>query len=395
MGWQVILTGLDYVPVGEITALFDFTLTKPLNAADTCSFRVRYDNPLYEQLDSLECNVKIYRDDVLEFFGPVITCETSGSSEAASAAVTCQSPAWILDRTFTSATSTTEDKGAYFTRVASNAVGFGWGQYYFSGFAPLIGETLNVSPLWFAPFTVGTNLVPTLATPGENKTLQTVLGEISAGIDGFDWIIVPTEPTPRVPSGAPVGYPIFPSIGTFTGAATIGQARPEVIFEWGMGQRTLSEFQNITSREEQTTFLRTSFTDDAGATKTAQWPDVGPFFDYEPLVTDPDTRKWGILSGDVSLDIPSDPVRLEILKGARELRKQPKRRLAITPRGSYPGEANPPAYRTAWNIGDTVGVRIAGATGKMRINASVRIYAVQFALSDNGTEKMTLTVVEQ
>lgn len=389
--WKIILTDLDWVPLGEITALFEFTLTKPLNAADTCSFRVRYDNPLYEQLDSLECYVKVYRDNVLEFFGPVLTCETTGASEAASAAVTASGPSWVFDRLpvwSLSSMGSTVDRGAYFAAVAQASITNAWNSAYPAG------GTWCVLPVWVPPVTLGLSyLVPYLA-PGETKTLQSFLNEIAAGLDGFDWIIVPTEPTDNWSSSISTSpATTFPSIGTFTSQAEIGTTRPDVIFEYGMGQRSLAEFQSVTTREEQATRVHTNYTQEDGTTTREVYPDlallpVGPAYQ-------PSARKWGLLYGEVSLDIPEASTRQEVLEGVHALRKEPRRRLTITPRSYYPDESNPPAYRDDWNLGDTVGVRIAGATGEMRINASVRIFAVQFTLSDNGAEKIALTVVEQ
>lgn len=371
MSWSFILTDQNFVPQGEILNMQERKVTLPLSKIDTCSFRVRKDNPMAQQLMTCSGYVKAFRDGVLRFYGPLLTAEEVADGSNKTISVNAVGQGWIFSRRYAlkSVVTIASDRAVRFKTLLD-------GQWNGTNRPALPGPV-------YAFTNIMSSVTPSSASSviyslGEMKLLSTVLGELAAGPTGFDWRVLPvdnlvdgevvTVTEPSTP-GVPTSY-----IGDFLAAPTIGSYKENVFFEHGTGKHNLTSYKRVASRESQADYV---YHVQSGVTPaTIQSYDI------------PAINQWGVLDDVVDADLQDATLRQELTDAHVAIRKQPRNRIDFTPVGSY-NSSRVPQFGDEFDVGDIVRARAVDS-----FDALFRIWGVVFDVDANGVEKMTLQVSE-
>jgi hypothetical protein len=362
--WQLVLTELNGAAVGELLNASSRRVSFGVNRVPSAGFTIRLDNPLADEV--LEANklVKAYRDGVLRFVGPIVAAEeVSGAGASGTVAVTAAGAAWRLAHRLIGKGATgyaqgtsgaTVDRGTIIHAMlaAANADGY-------TGIDAGTHAASSSTYVAFAPY----------------KNLLEAVNELANALDGPDWVVRPVEPT-TVAAGV--------RIGLLDVAPVIGTARPAAAFEYGAGRRNVAEYRRTLSLDAM---LNAAY---------------GPPGSGEPggttvTKTDaPSIAAYGRLEGLVAADLPQ-PLRQALVDEHVRVRKAPRQLVTFTPTRedrATPGRV--PQYGTDYVVGDVIPfravMRTAVADASIRVNASLRVYAVDFAIDDLGEEAPTLTL---
>jgi hypothetical protein len=371
--WQFVLTNNEKRPIGEILQAKEREVTLNLNKLDSAKFKVRLDNPLADALMTTSGYVKAYRDDKLQYFGPIIAAEESFDKEGIPyIGITSSSAGWVLNKRYFGKgpmgslwVVPSMDKAA----VIANGIDAVLNPEDHTG---IIAHT--------APYPSGggpaTNPFP---VPPYTKALD-LLNTTANVLDGFDWRILPAE---NWIGGAFVGD--GQTIATFFAQETIGAERAGAIFEWGAGRNNIASYSRIVNREVQ-------------ATRMFHHVVEGPDAPGYPTVIRNDTdaqAAWGLLEETAEADLHDLTLRQGLADAHLAIRKNPKQTITFTPHIDPARTGALPNYDTDYTLGDTVVAR-ARYAGVTRFNVKVRVYAVNFKLDDNnGLERAELTLLDE
>lgn len=449
--WKFVVTNLNYEPLGELTDYMEMSISRRINAVDSGSFRVRGDNPMFATLASQKCMVKGYRDGVLQCFMYVWSAEMVGDAEKVSLAVTLAAPAIQMKRLYTyeqgSVSGSLRPTVAYdryrlFYHLMSQAL-FNRTRYavdpsLFAAKGPLFTELLiasGVPPCMPLMVEYADGITTTMLYDDEpdrlaNAPMSDRLQKFAAGTAGFDWYWEPTEPTAYYTTQtafqavlgdktAPIGTELWtkssngtiaevPGIGSdgnltqytqavamFRPGRPIGIDRSSLVsFEYGTGAYNLSGFALSATREYQANMIGQRL---AGTTGNVQYAlQGGADFDYATALGRIErAQEWGYMADFTQFDV-SDPVYLQqLLDESILLRKEPMRRLSITPTTMLGLDTDPPDFGVDFGLGDTVRATVNNPqTGDRLVDGAVRVHGVAWAVKDSGAETMTLTIQE-
>ena len=361
--WRFELTDSDYRPIGEIRNAKDRTVSLPLSKPDTCGFNVRLDNPLADFFMSASGNIKAYRNDVLRFFGPIITAEENGATGDSTIAVTATSPVWFFGRRF----SVEGTPGGYdlYNNVDRAAIvddliintNFG------------VGETGVLSD----PSNTAASTVVYYAQC--YRKLDEVIGELSSGFAGFDWRCLPYEnfdPT--------TGSVTSTQIGTFYSRPVIGSNRDEAVFEMGLGTRNnISSYKRTISRETQANSV---------------WHFAGPNATIVNATQDESIATYHVMEDEAQAEITDNLMRQQLVSDHIAARAYPRQVLQFVPSIDPADIGVVPRFGIDYDVGDAVHVRIVNE-GVTRVNALVRIWGVTFSIDENGMERSAYVLAEE
>ena len=379
MGWQFILTDLNWTHIGEILNASERKISLPLNAHDTASFRVRLDNPLAGVLCSCEGFIKAYRNNVLQYTGPVVSAEEVGDRNGATVAITSAGMGWYWNKLPIFNPQSYLGPPNPLPPAPPEGAGYpvNYPVLYYSRWANTI---MNQELYFMVDYITGPNTVTGTTTfeyaVHKGKQLNQYLTEVSSGFDGFDWRILPRE-------NYWPGYGAFGSGAKFTSADVIGEEKPEAIFEWGTGTKgNASGYSRLVSRESQANPVYIMQSGGGVSTQNVISLD-------QPLY-----KKWGTLTDVVQTDITDTTLQYQLADEHVKVRKNPRVTLNITPHIDPQTTGRLPEFGVDYNVGDTITAR-ARYNGSTRFDAQMRVRGVVFDIDDKGTETISLTLTEE
>jgi hypothetical protein len=354
--WRFVLATHWNANIGELVNATDRNVYIPLNALETLSFKVRLDHPLAASMDLTAANrVKAYRDGVLMASTNIFSVEETGDATGNWLSVNCVSNAYFAFMGRIPA------RGPRAGTVDAGVLVYG-----------IIGleNVTSIKDEGSAVLTTGSTV--TNYVPGEKNVLE-VLQELSAGGFYFDWRIQPLDPTPTSSSGNP------PGCCRLLMASSIGSTKSNAVFEWGSSTRAnMVSYKKVTSRETQANEIYAVVTN-----PYSQWL-------ISSGTNATENVKWDIMDDTVEASALKDTDAQALINQHYNARHLPRTVVEFVPAVN---QANIPQYGTDYSIGDRVRGR-AAYRGTTRFDGLFRVWAVNFAIDDNGTELVTPTLAD-
>lgn len=337
MAWKFVLRDLAATPLGELWNASERELALALNGLGTASFKIRNDAPLAETVLDGDALLSVYEGDELRFHGDLISAEEVVERNSQSIKVNAAGLLWRLSKRLVGKA----DAGVTYGDPSSQ---LDRGEIIRQALATANGEANTA----IRAGTIGaSSLTYVYDPPWRYKPLSEAITELSAALDGFDFSIDPVEPV-YDSSGL--------HLGTLRIAASIGQDRPNVAFEYGDGKHNLAGWRRAVERGN---LLNVGF----------NLPALGS---SEPTVTASDAGSIaarGRMEGVVESNVIAQPLRQRLVDEHVRVRRYPRQTIGFTP--AFPDYV----YGTDFEVGDTVRVR-AKVAGAMRVDAAVRVYGV-------------------
>jgi hypothetical protein len=364
--WTWEITDAAFNPIGEILNAKERKLTLPLNKVNTASFKIRLDNPLAESLSTDLGYIKIHRNGLLLFYGPLISVQEVGEGDNSSMHITASGPEWIFSqrlagKTFEGIKYTLEQKvtraeGIRFLLRATNE----------SSETHIDFETGPVSTTGFVAY----------ESP-PFKLISEVFNDLGNTAEGFDWAVHPLENIS--------GNGVFSQkIGRLEIVDVIGTKQDNAVFEWGTGRNNISYFSRTLDRS---TLLNRAYHIGPG----------GPDATGSPTETAQDASSiatYGLQEGVISASILNNELREKLVKENVEVRKNPRQTIIFQP--SLDDETGRvPVLGKDFNVGDIVRARIVLDKVEHLPISEVRVWGAEFTLDDNEKETQTLTLSNQ
>lgn len=393
--------------IGEIRQAKDRTLNQGIRQMATAGLTVDRDHSLVGELFKCHRRLLVIRDgdptadpaDPPMFVGPVITCEEAGDKVAITAAdawwrlIKRRIGIWAADLN-AAATDGPAFRGT--TLIAGGPYKKSWlirlvihnvNEYY----TPVTGDgVLDVAPGTLAGSFCG--LAPPLVGPGGlagegsgfvgpfvHKPASDAIQEISGNLDAPEWIILP-EGLPRLydPAGTDSADLIFTGVdptptmhlGRLNVAMAIGgQVRDEAQFHMGYGRRNVTDYKRVASSDGVMNWGAILPTDSTVAVARQD-------------LTDTPTNPV-IYMDEVSSDLVIPAMRDLLVQEHVAIRRIPRETITFNPLTNLTGRV--PVLGTDYDLGDIVPFR-AVRRGVTQVNAYMRVYGVNRALSDDGDE---------
>lgn len=366
MAWQLVFTGLDFVPLGEVTNAYDLQVSLGLCRISALSFRVRLEHPMADLMTTLEGYIKAYRDGELMFAGPLISTEEAGDATGASVTVNCADAGWFITKRLTATLSTlvgvtfsTDTDRAEIVRqllITENTRG-----------ETHIDHTASVS----SGSSITYHVEP-------YRPFMEILSELANTMSGFDWRFTPVENWAN-------GLVASQKIAQFQARPTWGIQQPNAIFEWGVnGRGNITSYSRQATREQQANFL-------------AHMSSAGSGDPSTPVLVGADTPsidKWGTIMDTIQSDVSDSTDRFALMNDQIAVRKEPRKVINFVPNiqdSARPGRV--PRFGSDYDLGDQVRAR-AEFNGNIRFDVFLRVWAVTFNLDNNGVERIALTLAD-
>lgn len=367
--WQLLLTDLTGAVHGEIVGAKDLKVSNPLMRVPQCSFTVPLWHTWASTMMDTDCLVKAYRTDpvtgtkTLMFHGPVVTGHENAAGTAQTISVTSAGPLWRLSKRIIPGS----DVPTGLTYPASGEMSLGLIAHYILD--SVNGASNGMTGIKKNPTITGTIPNGRLAA-GNLKNAGEALAELSAGLNSFEFDIVPTEPETTGQANAPY-------IGTMNVASTIGfVSRNDAVFEYSGGHRgNITSYERIVSREGLMT---------KGYIASDVWRDPSTAHPLQTSTSDNVTTRG--LFEDVVPDgsLRDNAVRTLLLNEHIMVRKNPKQVIIFT---VAPGVRPSPGLD--YFLGDFVRAR-AVVRGSVRFDAMFRVWGITYSLGDSGNEQIEL-----
>lgn len=362
--WRFEVTDSNYVRVGELLNADERRVTLPLNKVDTASFKLRLDNPLADILMTGGAYVKGYRNNILRFYGPVVSAEESADNTGQTIVVTAASPAWFFAHRWVTTnlpyvTVGTTDRAQLFSTWVDAREGDDPPTTFF-------GIDTLLQPISAASTISGYRVEP-------YKLLSDMLNELSNTLDGFDWRVLPVDNSPYGSWGT--------AIGSFTAAPVLGSDRSDTVFEYGTGRQNILSYSRSMDRTTQ-------------ANQVAHVTSSGPTDGTYPPVTQTDltsAKTFHLMQDLVSGDLTDPALRQALVNEHVAVRSYPRMTVNFVPHYDPSNTGRVPDFGPDYDVGDRVRAR-AAVNGVMRFDAMFRIWAVSFDIDKNNREQITLTL---
>lgn len=373
--WRFVLASLGGTSLGELKNASARHVDLVHGGLDAGSFKVDLSHSRAPDLSTGDVLVKAYYETEagekqLKVCGPLITCEEVGDDAGnGSLAVTFGSVFWRLAFRLLGKSVSGYSVGTSLAPVERCQMS--------ADFISRVQEpsTANPDAGGDAGIRIGT-ITPSSKTyvgPYFYKPVAEAINELSNVLDGFEFDVIPTEPTPD-------GFGV--ALGTYTAAPFIGQSRPDVVFEYGTGKRNVSDYKVQLSNEG---LLNDGFNLPAGFPDNAT-ESVVRATDLLSVLTR--TRYEGVVPGD--LVVPE--LRQALVNEHVAIRARPREVFTFTPttRSGY-------EFGVDYGVGDIVTARVKKRIGDLdesvRFNGLVRVYGASFDIDDNGQAAAGLTLI--
>lgn len=365
--WRFVLTDNSYEPVGEIINASDRKVAVPLSKLDTCSFKVRLDNPLADPLLTTAGYIKAYRDGVLRFYGPIVSAEETVSSDDASVSVNAVGAGWVLQKRLVAKPVIAGQPTLIVPTDRAKIF-----QYW-------LGVSDNESNIPIAWDAANSAASTSSYDPGINayKPLYDVLTDLATGAAGFDWRVVPSD---NFYNGAVSSS----DIGVFTARPTIGSMKDDAVFEFGMGRNNLQGYTRTVTRDTQAN--KVFHIASQGGTSTT-YPPISAL-DYGSIAD------FGLLEDLAQADLLDTSMRTALVQEHVAVRARPRQILQMTPHIDPQNVGRVPNYGEDYDVGDFVPVRTA-YNRVLRLDTIVRIWGVSFDIDSNGMERTSTVLAEE
>lgn len=365
--WRFLLAQQDTTEIGEIFAWRDAKLSVPLNGGRLCQITLDVDNPMVDKIigttptERLNLLLKAYRDGVLMFVGDLTSGEENVEGEVGTFPLVAGDGFWRLSK-----------------RLVGNAFAAGYADG--TAAAQKDKSTLIKNLLsWVNTVSWSGVADGSYATPTSNGYIDRVwfafagqlIQQLSGTLDGPDFEVTPVEPALH---GAQVW---IGQLNTWAYKGTNSGA----VFEYGTGRHNIGAYRrplDAAGKANLVWMLGPGFPDlsTAGANPIQVASDAASVAAH--------TMLEDLLQGDIQVS----QLRQELVNEHVRIRRFAREQIFFTP---VPG-ADPsyPAYQT----GDLVEAR-AVKNGKTRFDALVRIYNIDFSVSELGVESVELTLVNE
>ena len=365
MTWTSVLARRDTgAPIGELGGFRDRKVRHAFNGrAKTASGTLRLDNPLVDTVLGGSVLLKAYDGATLRFVGPLQSFEETASGDGGSVAVTFADPlAVFLGKRLVGKSSAgyvdgdalnTRDRSTLVTNLlaAANASAY---THVDAGTVVATGSSsyLNLGP--YANALAGiTGVVNTLNGPD----VELVLQEPQAVAAGLRY-------------------------GLLNVAPVIGTVRSDVVFEYGYGRRNVASYRRA---GDLSIMLNRAY----GLPSTADTA--------ASVVTASDAASitaWDVLEDVVPSDLGTDALRQATVDEHVRIRKAPRVLVSFSPvRNDVARPGRVPQYGADFNLGDVVRFRAVSQTRSVRVDALLRVYAVDWTIDNEGASvpEFTLT----
>lgn len=382
--WRAVLTDMVYTPVGELQNVSDRSLSMALNRNDTASFTIRADNPFADLVQSLDCFLKLYRNNELLFFGLLQSSEESVGAEGAKITASAAGPGWVFPKRYPIRQA---NAGFGVTSSRSAVASFLLNELQHQ--SPQFGPGDNPVLFRRAEGDMGISLNSLYSAGGTiqyfcppYKPMSEVLNELSNASDGFDWRITAFE---NWIDGELIEENSGYKHGKFIVGAPLGTMRDEAIFEFGDGRRNLQGYTRTRSRETQANEIMHLLNGQ---------PEDNPSFasypghEYRELY-----MPAGMINDIVQADITDRALRDQLVAEHLAVRNKPRDIVEWTPIADY-GDGRLPRFGLDYNIGDFVTGR-AKYNGSIRFSGTFRVWGVDFSIDSAGVETPKVTLEYQ
>ncbi len=389
MSWSFILTDLQGVVHGELQQASQRKVTLPHLRLPTASFVLPLADPLASTLLTTDCLLKCYHKEAartLAFNGPVVGVEEDGSSAGHTLAVTAVGPFWRLTKRLIPLSK--QQAGVSYGTAAAPVV--------LGAAAQTILTQVNTDN--FTGISNSTQAATTTGWAGKwwNKVAAEAIAELSAGLNTFEYRVVPTEPT--VVGGAAGGWP---RIGFLETAQTIGVSQPDAVFEYGTTRGDMSSYKRTITRDGLLTAAVVSVEGwPNGVTRNAAGTELyhqlvranGLSFTPPTVPTSPEITARGLFEEVVDdAGVLDDTTRAYMADFQTIVRKNPREVITFSPAPTALPHSSPVPFAD-YNVGDTVRAR-AVVSGVVRFDALFRVWGLGFEIDDNGSEVVSLDLV--
>lgn len=372
MPWEtVLLDDLTGAAVGELSNPYDRSISWRHNRVTTSHFAVDLRDPLADRLLEADLLVKLYEDDILRGVHEVTDVEEVVTEDKKRLGVTCSDAFWrlgarLIGKSTTGHTVTNQD-------IATAISGLLAGVNAEDDTGVRMGSVDNLADVY--------------AGPWHYKPLAEVISELAATLDGPDWRINPVEPTADA-TGV--------KWGELELRNAIGTTQPHAVFAYSDDEDDRGNVKSYTRTVSKQGMLNTGYSLPPG------FPDTDPTAAaVQSWYDGPARARWHWREGVVPGDLGADNLRLKLLQEHVAVRKNPRE--VITFNGLLPSDlVNAaeagihvpacPAFKVDYDVGDIVPFR-ATVDGVSRVNGLFRIYGVDLAISDEGLETPTVSVI--
>lgn len=370
MAWQFLVTDLAGTPVGEVSNARERSVSLPHQRIPSASFTIPVWDTLADTLLATDTLLRCYRTDplyggakTLAFHGPVVTAEEAVDGESKTLQVTASGPLWRLSKRIIPA-SLLSGSAVYGTDVAPVNLG-----------AAAFTMLSDVNATSFTGIEQGTNTATgTGVISLDNITdAATGLAHMHAGLNSFEFVVVPQEPTNVGGTGG------WPRIGTLNLAPVLGVTRDDAVFEFGTPRANITSYTRNVARDNlmnQAIISVSGWPNGAGG-KVPITRQNGASVAARGLFEDK-VDDGGIVDDDLRTSVADFHVLY---------RKDPRVTTVFRPAVNAS-----PSPLTDYAVGDTVRAR-ATVNGVTRFDNLFRVWGITFTIDVNGNEAVELELV--
>lgn len=362
--WKFIVTDNQGVVIGDILNASARQVVIPLKSTPTCKFTIDVSNPyaaLFTQ-PTWDGLIKAYRNNVLQFIGPVVTGQEQGSSQGATVQVNAAGPFWRLN--FRVLGRPTASGGTITPWAIGNSVTV----FDLGSIAQSIVTEANAQG--YTGIDNGTLVASSSGSAGP-YTLQPcgdAIINLSVGVNSFEFVVVPQEPV-NVSQ-------VVPQIGKINMAPLFSTVQSNIVFEYGAGSANVLNYSNTVDRSKRLNrgyMLQPAVTDNSDVLMSENSASQSAIGVYAGAVD----------SGGVEWDV----YRQVLLDQHVAVRKYCQQIINFVPRPNAQWQP-----LVDYQVGDQVRCRVT-QNGVFRFDAMFRIWGITFDIDEMGNEAPTLQLV--
>lgn len=349
--WKFILTDLNGANPAEVVDAAERRVSTPLNRASTASFRLRTEHRLNTRALALNNLLKVYREGLVTpiFVGPCVTAEEVGDRDNQNIVVTASDPLFRLARRFVGKsdagyadTLSNKTKGILAKNVIDTANGEGW-------------TGVDTNSAWI------TDTAQAKLGPVYFKPVAEVLTEFSSQLPGFDFELLPIEPTGSWPNTSIVQFRTYNQKGV---------DKPHVVFEFGSSKANVGNYTRTSTLEGLANVVYNN----------EGFPERSPI-----SVSDSTSiNTWSRHDTLVSPELTDVTLRTAIADAHLLMRKNPRTVIVFNPFTN----ATPSPF-VDYERGDRIRCR-AIVNGVTRFDGLFKVWGLEVSLDSNNNESVTL-----
>jgi hypothetical protein len=357
VGWQLVARDRTGSAQGELLGASQRRVRHAFNGkASTITGRLRLDNPLADLILSGSALLTAYDGTLHRLTAILDSAEEVTDAQGGGVSFVFSDPWVVLSDRLIGKTSAGYTDGTALapvdkTTLVEHILAAANADY--TGID--IGERIPTGSTGFAAF-------------APFKPAADAISEIVNNLDGPDVRLVTQEPQ-AVAGGV--------RLARLDIVAALGHARPEVVFEYGTGKRNVAAYQRaVTGRVTNRIYGLPQ--DGAAAVFASDGPSIATY---------------GVREQAISADLPTALLQRLADEHVR-VRKAPRQIITFQPTRqdpSAPGRV--PQFDRDFSLGDAVTFRAVNpTTGSVRVNASLRVYAVEWAIDEQGAAVPSFTL---